>query len=423
MSQTTTILVGLLLVLSVAAVVRILAAETDRVFYPIMLVVVGVGISVAGVQPGFRLSSEVIRTILLPTILFQGSLRIESEHFRETLPIAVLMTVVGLPIAVVLLGVLGVVALDFPLAISLLFAAIVYPVDPVAIIAVFRESAATERLSTLAETESHLADGVAIVVFGTMLTLVGERATGAAEVVGIVDPGTLVDVGAEVVVVSFGGVAVGLAAGAVAYVVLRLVTDRMAELLVVVVVPYASYLAAEHGLHASGVLATVAAGLLLGTYGKAGAIQPDNVEYVEGVWDTAAFLVFTLVFVMVGVQVPFRRVFDQAGTVLIASALLLFVRALVVYGLLTATNAATADPIPRRFQHVLVWGGMHTVIPVALLLLVPRDFPFIETLGPLVFGVAVLSIVGQGLLLPFALRAFGATEEAVEESEEAVTER
>ena len=417
-----TTLFGVLLILGIAAVVRFVASVTETTYYPVLLVVVGIGISIAGVQPSFRLSSEMIRTVLVPTILFKGAQRTKSEHFWPTLPTAVLLTVVGLPLAVLLLGGLVGVALGLPLAIGLLFAAIVYPIDPVAIIAVFRESSAAERVSVLAETESHLGDGVAIVVFGAVLGFVSERATTAEEVAGIVDAATLAGIGADVVVVSLGGVVVGLVAGAVVFGVLRAVDDRMTELLVLVVLPYASYLIAEHTFHVSGVLATVAAGLLVGTYGKDGAIHPDNVGFVERTWDTAAFLIFTLLFVMVGVQVPFRRVFDRAVAVLIASALLLVVRAIVVYGLLAATNASGSDPIPTRFQHVLVWGGMHTVIPVALLLVLPRDFPYLDTLGPLVFGVAVLSIVGQGLLLPFAVRLVGATEAAVEDAEETVGE-
>lgn len=419
MSQLTTHLVGVLLIFGIASVVRIVASETNETFYPVLLVVVGVGISIVGVQPSFRLSPEVIRNVLVPTILFQGAQETKSEHFWSTLPIAVVLTLVGLPFAVVLLGGLASPVLELPLAIALLFAAIVYPIDPVAIIAVFREARAAERLSALAETESHLGDGMAIVLFGTMLALVGDRATTAEEVAGIIDAGDVLGIGANVLVVSLGGIAIGLVVGVLAYAVLRLVDDRMAELLVIVVLPYASYLVAEHELHFSGVLATVAAGLLIGTYGKQGAIYPDNVAFVERTWDTAAFLVYTLLFVMVGVQVPFRRVFEVWDVVIVASVLLLVVRAVVVYGVLGAVNVTAVESIPRRFQHVLVWGGMHTVIPIALLLLVPDSFPFRDLLGPLVFGVAVLSIVAQGLLLPVAIRLVGATEETIEEVERA----
>lgn len=104
MSEVVTVLVGLLSVLGVAAFVRIVAAETSEVYYPVLLVVVGVVISVVGLDPGFRLSSEVIRTILLPTVLFQGAQQTKSEHFWQTLPIALFLTVIGIPIAVLLLG-------------------------------------------------------------------------------------------------------------------------------------------------------------------------------------------------------------------------------------------------------------------------------------------------------------------------------
>lgn len=422
MSEVVTVLVGLLSVLGVAAFVRIVAAETSEVYYPVLLVVVGVVISVVGLDPGFRLSSEVIRTILLPTVLFQGAQQTKSEHFWQTLPIALFLTVIGIPIAVLLLGFFMSEALQFPVAITLLLATIIYPIDPVAIIATFREASAAERVSVLAETEGHLSEGIAIVIFWTILDLISQRATTAEEVVGILGPGDLAGVGAGILTVSLGGVLVGVVAGAVAIGILRYVNDRMAELLVIVVLPYTSYLVAEESLHVSGILATVAAGLFVGTYGQDAAIHPDNAGFIERTWDTAAFLVFTLVFVMLGVQVPFGDVLSQASQILIASALLLLVRAVIVYGLLTMTNLAIAEPIPRHFQHVLVWGGMHTVVPVTLFLFVPRDFPFVETIGPIVFGVAVLSIVVQGLLLPFVLRLTGAHEEAIKETGEETVE-
>lgn len=183
----------------------------------------------------------------------------------------------------------------------------------------------------------------------------------------------------------------------------------MAELLTTVILAYGSFLLAEHYLHVSGVLATVAAELVIGLFGKESAMAPENVRFIERMWDTAAFFVFTLVFVLVGIQAPWRRLLWNAPTVVAATLLVLLVRAIVIYGTTNLVPISGVDPIPFHFQHVIVWGGMHTVIPIALLLSVPRELPFREDLVVLVFGVAVLGIAGQGLLFPLALRLTGAS--------------
>ncbi|WP_415379638.1 cation:proton antiporter [Halosimplex sp. TS25] len=410
------LLAGVLLVLSVAAAVRVVAARTSEAAYPVLLVVVGVVLSVTGLDPDFRLSSDLILMVLVPTVLFQGSQETKSEAFVRVLPVGVLLPIVGLPVAVILLGVLGSYAFGLPLVVTLLFAVVIYPVDPVAIVALFREADAAERLSILAEVESHFSDGFAVVTFGAMIGIVSQRFETGADLSTLLSAADLVGVAVEITIVSFGGVIVGLAAGALALAVLRAIEDRMAELLTTVVLAYGSFLLAEHYLHVSGVLATVAAGLVIGLYGKGRAVHPDNVTFMERTWDTAAFIVFTLVFVLVGIQAPWRRLLWNAPTVLLAVVLVLVVRAIIVYGVTNVLPVTGTEPVPLRFQHVLVWGGMHTVIPVALLLSVPRELPFRPALVELVFGVALVSIVAQGLLFPLALRLTGSSEEPDEES-------
>lgn len=416
MAELVAVATGVLLVLGAAVLVRVVATTVHEVVYPVLLVVIGVAFSVLGVGPDFRLSSELILVVLVPTILFQAAQRMESRVFLHVLPVALLIPIVGLPIAIGLLGALGTVVFQLPLVVTLLFAVIIYPVDPVAIVAVFREANAAERLVAIAEAESHLSDGFTVVVFGAILGVVSSSFATDRSLSELLVPADLLDIAIDVTVASAGGIIVGLLAGGLAVEFLRAIEDRMAELLVTVILAYGSFVVADHYLHVSGVLATVGAGLVFGLYGKGRGIAPENVTFVERTWDTAAFFVFTLVLVLVGFQAPWRRLLQQFPLVVAATLLVLLTRAVIVYTITNLVTRVGVDPVPFHFQHVLVWCGMHTVIPIALLLSIPRTLPFRDDLVVLVFGVAILSIVGQGLFFPLTLRLTGATDEVAEVS-------
>lgn len=82
-------------------------------------------------------------------------------------------------------------------------------------------------------------------------------------------------------------------------------------------------------------------------------------------------------------------------------------RAATIYPSVSGTNLVRDEPVPLHYQHVMVWGGLHTVVPVALVLSLPQGFPFREELQVMFFGVAVISIVIQGLLMSPVLTRLG----------------
>lgn len=407
MAGISVLLFDLVVVAVVAAAVRLLATRFETVPYPVVLVLVGIGASIAGLHFSLSLSREVIFAVLLPTILFQGSLGVNLDGLRADLPTVAALVVVGLPVTVLLLGWTAATVLEFPLIIGLLFAAIITPVDPVAVLWIFREAGAPERLSTLAESESHLHDGFAVVLFSALLAFLNTQIETGQSLEGVVTPGHLADIAVDIAVASVGGVAVGSIAGYLVYLALRRIDERMSELLLLVALPYAAFLVAEHALHVSGVLATVAAGLVVGSLAPRDGVEPENVRFEIEFWAAASFLVTTLLFLLVGVRVPVRLVLENAPSVAIAAALVFAARAVVVYPLLATVGSLTDAALSTGYRHVLVWGAMHTVVPVALLLSLPDDIPFRDDLGALIYGVAIVSIVGQGLALPYLVRLSG----------------
>lgn len=403
MAETVVILSELLLILAISIGVR-LFAERIGISYIVGLILVGFAVAVFGVQLEIPLSPDLIMIVFLPTILFQGATEIEAGHFWDNLPFVLAITVFGLPIAILLLGLMGSQVFGFPLLVSLLFATIVYPVDPVSVIRIFREVEAPARLAALVESESHLGDGFTIVVYSTIVALLAQPDSSSPGLETVWTIADIVAVGWEIAIVSLGGLIVGIVAGTVVYLILLIEEERMVQLLVTILLPYGSFLLADELLHVSGVLATVAAGLVIGSYGKRDAIHPNNVEYLENMWDAAAFLISTYLFLVIGMQVSLELLVDHLGVIILTVLFVLAARAMVVYGFTELLNRSMAANIRRSYQHIMVWSGLHTVVPVALVLSIPQEIPIRNTLQAIVLGVAVLSIVVQGSLLPYVLR-------------------
>lgn len=111
--------------------------------------------------------------------------------------------------------------------------------------------------------------------------------------------------------------------------------------------------------------------------------------------------------VLIGAEVRTRAFVKNAWLVVSAAVLVVVVRAVTTDPLVSATNLVLDRPVPVYCQHVMFWGGLHTVVPVALVLSLPDPFPFREELQVMVFGVAVISIVVQGLMMPAILTRLG----------------
>jgi CPA1 family monovalent cation:H+ antiporter len=407
----------LLTVFIIAAVVGIVVAKLGRFPYTIALLLAGLAVSVLGITIDIELSHDLILLVLLPPLLFEGAATTDLEQFRENAAPIVALAVVGLLGAIGILGYLGWIAFDaltgagFPLLIALLFAAMALPTDPVSVLALFEEVGAPERLAVLVEGESLINDGVGVVVFSTLLAIVIE--TGGEDPSALLAPAALGEVAVGIAVSSLGGLVVGLLAGYVVYQVMVNLDEHMTEIVLTLILAYGSFLLAEHFLHVSGVIATVVAGLFIGNRGAAYAMSPQTKISIFNTWDTAAFLVNTLIFLLIGATTPVGQLVAHGRLILVAIVLVLFARAVVVYPIVETVNRLVPVDVSREYQHVLVWGGLHGSIPIALVLGIPATiqggapFPFRAELRAMVFGVAAFSLVVQGLTMARLMDSLG----------------
>ncbi|MGD0142835.1 MAG: cation:proton antiporter, partial [Rhizomicrobium sp.] len=240
--------------LLVVAILVAIVARRLSLPYTIGLVIAGIGLALAHFETGLVLTHDFIFDIILPPLLFEAALSIHwSELKRDMLPVLTLSTL-GVAISAVVVAAGMAYFLKWPLAPALVFGVLIAATDPVAVIAMFKDTGMKGRLRLLVESESLFNDGVAAVLFGLVLTwaqLSGHTSPGAASVATALS------------LTSGGGIAIGLAVGATAIALAGRTTDHLVETALTTVAAYGSFLLAEH-FHCSGVLATVAAGLLMG---------------------------------------------------------------------------------------------------------------------------------------------------------------
>lgn len=402
----TTSLVELLLLLLIAASVVALITSRLRVPYTAALVFTGVGINLVrgpigtvlatiGMAPGQFdiLSPEVVFSLFLPGLLFEASLHLNLRELRENIWPIVVLAAVGVVVATLATGYAVSLWLSMPISSALVFGALISATDPISVVALFRELGIDRRLTLIVEGESLFNDGTAVVLFQILL---------AAALGGTVGIGSgLLRFG----VVVAGGLALGTVAGYVASLITSHVDEARIEITLTTIVAYGSYLAAEH-LHVSGVIATVAAGLVVGNVGVVKGMTSRTRVALFGFWEYVAFVINSLVFLLIGIAAHVSDLVGVVGSIGLAAAAVMLGRLLTVYSLTPLSNRFSAR-IPLAWQHVLFWGGLHGSVSVALALSLPIDLPGRALILNMTFGVVAFSIVVQGATMQPLVRWLG----------------
>ncbi|MCH7486543.1 MAG: cation:proton antiporter [Proteobacteria bacterium] len=400
-------LVGTIVTLLLIAVG--IAALTKRVKLPFTVALVLVGILLRQLTdhgPEFlgqfithEISPNVIMFVFLPTLLFESAFNLDVRQLRSNLLAVLVLAIPGLLLSTGIIGVMVWLLTPFDLASSLLLGSILSATDPVAVIAIFRHLGVPERLTILVEGESLLNDATAIVI---ARILMGVVAGGV-----LLTPETALASVAGFFTVFVGGAVVGWLAALIFGTVLgRVESDTFIETSLTTILAYMSFFIAEELLHVSGVMATVAAGLTMGSWGRA-KISGSVADYIEHFWEYIAGLCNALIFLMVGLRVELAALYDSLHILVWVIAAMLLARAVVIFGLVPLVGLLPKSaPVSRGYQAVMYWGGLRGAIALAIVLSL-TDFEYADLFVAIVMGSVLFTLLVQGLTIEALVHRLG----------------
>jgi CPA1 family monovalent cation:H+ antiporter len=361
--------------------------------YSVGLVAAGIGLGFTGLLGKVQLTPQLVFTLLLPPLVFEAALHLGWRQARREAPLVLTLAFVGtlLSAAVVAVGMHGLAGWGWPAA--LLFGALIGATDPVGVIAMMKEQNAEARLRFIMESESLVNDGVAAVLFAVCLAVSGGAAI------------SLVAIGGTLLLTLGGGVVCGLAVAGGVLLIADRSDDPLVELTLTLLAAYGSFALAQ-AIGGSGILASLAAGMLVGNSGRRRVLSARGGEALVRFWGFAAFLANSVIFILIGSRAATHVFAANWWPAVIGVVLSLGGRAVAIYPV-GALFIRTPLAMDRQTRNVLFWGGLRGALSLALALAVPASLPEHDGLIGVALAVVAFSIFVQGLTVPWLLRRSG----------------
>ena len=393
--------IAFVILFSVATAVA-LVARWLKVPYTVALVLAGLVLGTVHAFDPPHLTKELLFALFLPGLIFEAAFHLDFEKFwRNKLAINAL-AVPGVIACIVLTALLILPAASALHSFdglrpqqALVFAALISATDPIAVVALFKRLGAPKRLTLLVESESLLNDGTAVVLFTLVLAFVsGQRVSPLSAVLDFL---RVVGLGTTI------GAAIGFSASRVS----KRLDDPMIVITMTTIAAYGSFVLAA-SFHGSGIIATVAAGMVFGNHGASSGTSPSTRIAIETFWEYVAFALNSIVFLLIGFEVRIESLLHSLPAILAAYLAVTIARAVVVF-LISLLLRRSAERLPWSWSAVLTWGGLRGGLSMVLVLALAQDFPLRSLLVTITFGVVILSILIQGLTMSSLLRWLGLT--------------
>lgn len=332
---------------------------------------------------------EILMGAMLNFLLFAGAIHIHMDDLKEQKRFVIVFSTVSVLLSTFAVGAMLYYALlwlgmDIPLIQCLVFGALISPTDPIAVLGILKAAGVPKSLETKIAGESLFNDGVAVVVFVTLLEMARQSTTHIS----------LSAVSVLLAKEALGGLAVGLLLGFAGSRAMKVIDDYKVAVLITLAIVMGGYLLSQ-AMHISGPLTMVAAGLVVGNYGKARAMSEMTQDYLEKFWELIDEIMNACLFLLIGFElllIPDLGRYWQIG--LLAIAIVLLARYLSIKG--PAVLIPFREKLDRKSIVILVWGGLRGGVSVALALSIDEALNKNLFLA-ITYFVVVFSLIVQGL--------------------------
>lgn len=333
--------------------------------------------------------TEVLMGAMLNFLLFAGAIHINLVDLREQRAPVIIFSTVSVVISAFAVGALlfyvtPLFGFQIPFIYALLFGALISPTDPIAVMGVLKDANVKKSLETKVAGESLFNDGVAVVIFAVILQL----AQGSDIDLSFTNISWLL------IKEALGGFLLGTLLGIGASNAMRKIDDYKVSVLITLSVVMGGYLIA-HSIHISGPLTMVAAGIVIGNYGKRTAMSAVTKDYLNKFWELIDEILNAILFLFIGFELLIiHNITDYWLIGICCILIVLFSRFLSIY------IPVRLIPFKNKFSSgtikVLVWGGLRGGVSIALVLSMDEG-PYKPLLVGITYFVVVFSIIVQGL--------------------------
>jgi len=396
------------------------AARKLGIAYPILFVIGGLVLGMIPGLPQVHLNPDLVFLIFLPPLIYPAALFTSWRDFRSNLRPITLLAIRLVLITTAAIALVTHKLLGLPWASAFVLGAIVSPPDAVAATAITQRLRVPHRLVAIIEGESLVNDATAFVIYKFAV---------AAVVAGTF---SLALAGLEFLYAVAAGILAGIFVGWLAASVQQRLDDPPVQTTLSLMTPFAAYLTATQ-IGASGVLAVVTAGLYLGR--RAPEIISSRTRFqIQPVWEMVVFILNGLIFILVGLQLP--RILAnlsghslwtlcwQAGVINLALILVRIVWIFRAEHFPFLRHKPTTPPPNWRHTAIVAWTGIRGVDSMAAAMALPlatnsnTPFPGRDLILFHTFTVILVTLVFQGLSLPFLIRCLGVVDDGANKKEE-----
>jgi CPA1 family monovalent cation:H+ antiporter len=333
--------------------------------------------------------TEILMGAMLNFLLFAGAIHIRLKDLKEQRAPIIVFSTVSVIISTVIVGFLSYYILHFfhlnvPLIQCLVFGALISPTDPIAVLGILKKAGVRKSLETKVAGESLFNDGVSVVVFVVLLELAkGEDVD--------LSFGSVSWLLAKEVL---GGFGMGILLGFIGSRAMQRIDSANVSALITLAIVMGGYLIAQ-AMHISGPLTMVAAGLVIGNYGKATRISVTTRDYLDKFWELIDEILNAILFLIIGLElllIPDITKYWLIG--LISIVVVLFARFISIW--IPTLLIPFKTKFDRQTITILVWGGLRGGVSVALALSIEKDLNK-DLFLAITYFIVIFSILVQGL--------------------------